>query len=183
LHLHVFAALADNALPRHSWFDDPPADGRPVDEVMDELAAADFEHLAAVVSAAQEDAAVHAIVILTHTVPRCELLRKGVYPRGAVDAAFYGNSRMEGVPALDTSCKIALWHFGHSHAGADAQLGHIRYLSHPRGRPDDFNRVVYAPLLVDLVAAAGVLPTVSLVPTAAAPAEADAPLGPSHHTQ
>ncbi len=140
---------------------------------MEALAAADAAHVAAAVSAAQEDDAVHAIVIVTHTVPHRDLLRKGVYPRSVLDAAFYGSSAMEAVPALDPRRKIALWVFGHSHAGADDTIGHVRYLSHPRGRPDDFNRVAYEPLLLELNARAGEPPAVTLVADAAqqAPAE------------
>ena len=143
---------------------------------MAELAAADAAHVAAAVAAAQHDDAVRAIVVVTHTVPHRALLRKGVYPRAVLDAAFYGNSAMERVPELDAARKIALWVFGHSHAGADATIGHVRYVSHPRGRPDDFNRVSYEPLLLELRAAAGEPPAVALVAADAAcqqaPAEA-----------
>ena len=135
---------------RASWFDAPSADGRPFDAVVQSLAEADAAHVAAAVAAAQGDERVRAIVLLTHTVPHRQLLRKGVYPRSLLDAAFYGSSLMERVPALDTSRKIALWGFGHSHAGADATLGHVRYLSQPRGRPDDFGRMSYVPMLLDL---------------------------------
>ena len=144
-----------------------------MDAVIEELAAEDAAHLAAVITAAQADAAVHAIVVLTHTVPHRSLLRKGVYPKSLLDAAFYGNSACEALPALDTGRKIALWAFGHSHAGADAQLGHVRYLSHPRGRPDDFNRFSYEPLLLELHAGPDHAPQVSVLPPRAekAPAE------------
>jgi hypothetical protein len=145
-----------------------------VDAVVDALAAADYAHVAAAVTAAQDDASVHAIVVLTHTVPHCELLQKGVYPRRDLDCAFYGSSLMARVPTLDVRRKIAFWGFGHSHAGGDARVGdgHVRYLSHPRGRPDDFNRVSYAPLLLELRAAAGEVPQLSVLPTAGeAPAE------------
>ena len=135
---------------RCSWFDAPSADGRPFDAVVQSLAEADAAHLAAAVAAAQDDERVRAIVLLTHTVPHRALLRKGVYPRALLDAAFYGSSLMERVPAVDAARKIALWGFGHSHAGADATLGHVRYVSQPRGRPDDFARASYVPMLLEL---------------------------------
>ena len=134
----------------YSWFDAPSSDGRPFDVVVQSLAEADAAHVSAAVAAAQDDERVRAIVLLTHTVPHRALLRKGVYPRSLLDAAFYGSSLMERVPALDVSRKIALWGFGHSHAGADATLGHVRYLSQPRGRPDDFARASYVPMLLEL---------------------------------
>ena len=133
-----------------SWFDAPSSDGRPFDVGVQLLAEADAAHVSAAVAAAQDDERVRAIVLLTHTVPHRALLRKGVYPRSLLDAAFYGSSLMERVPALDVSRKIALWGFGHSHAGADATLGHVRYLSQPRGRPDDFARASYVPMLLEL---------------------------------
>lgn len=145
-----------------------------------QLAAADAAHVAAAVTAAQSDPRVRAIVVLTHTVPHRALLRKAVYPRSLLEAAFYGSSLMEAVPALDVQRKIALWCFGHSHAGAEAALSHaphVRYLSHPRGRPDDFARTSYAPLLLELSLGAGP-PAVTRLDAraqAAAPAEARTP--------
>jgi hypothetical protein len=174
-------ASSSLAAPFLSWFNAPPADGTPVDAVLDALAAADFAHVAAAVTAAQDDPSVHAIVVLTHTVPHRELLRKGVYPRSLLDAAFYGSSLSERVPALDVRRKIAFWCYGHSHVGGDAHVGdgHVRYLSHPRGRPDDFNRVSYAPLLLELRVAAGEAPQLSVLPQAGdAPAEDVAAAGP-----
>jgi hypothetical protein len=69
--------------------------------------------------------------------------------------------------------KLALWVFGHSHSGADATLGHVRYLSHPRGRPDDFGRARYAPLPIELTAQCGAPPAVRVLRdgATAAPAE------------
>lgn len=83
------------------WFNAADAGGRNADDVVTELAAADAAHVAAAVTAAQSDASVSAIVVVTHTVPHRSLLRKGVYPRALLDAAFYGSSLMEAIPALD----------------------------------------------------------------------------------
>jgi hypothetical protein len=83
------------------WFDAPDAGGRHADEVVEALAAADAAHVAEAVRAAQADAAIAAVVVMTHTVPHRNLLRKGVYPRALLDAAFYGSSLMEAIPALD----------------------------------------------------------------------------------
>lgn len=71
-------------------------------------------------------------MVLTHTVPHVSLLQKGVYPKRLVEAGFYGSSLMGLLPAVDARKKIALWVFGHSHAGADATIEHVNYQSHPR---------------------------------------------------
>ena len=145
-----------------------------MDDVVTALAQADAAHIAAAVTAAQSDDSVLAIVVLTHTVPHRDLLLKGVYPKLLLDSAFYGNSLMEHIPALDTQHKLALWVFGHSHAGADATRGHVRYVSHPRGRPDDFGRKSFAPLLIELTAQPGTPPAVRVLRDGdddAAPAE------------
>ncbi len=139
------AQFASVAEPQR-WFSSAPAPGAPpVDQAVLSLARADAAHVRAAVCAAQHDSSVSRIVVVTHTVPHRSLLRKGVYPKALIEAGFYGSSMMEAVPEADVNRKIALWCFGHSHAGADATLGHVRYLSHPRGRPDDFGRAEYAP--------------------------------------
>jgi len=143
------------ALPQ-GWFAAIPAPpAPPIDLAVLAAAAADAAHVRAVVAAAQEDPSVERIVVVTHTVPHRQLLRKGLYPKALIEAGYYGCSAMEAVPEADVRRKIALWCFGHSHVGADARLAHIHYLSHPRGRPDDFAREQYAPRGVLLAEHAG----------------------------
>ena len=145
------------ALPQ-LWFTAAPADGAPFSEAILAAAERDYTGLRDAIAAAQSDGSVRHIVVATHTVPHHTLLRKGVYPKDLEDAAMYGSSLMEKIPEVDTAKKIALWVFGHSHAGGDARIGHIQYLGHPRGRPDDYGRAAYCPRVVNVGTAAAPAP-------------------------
>ena len=147
------ARFNEVALPQ-LWFTAAPADGSPFDASILGCAERDYTRLRDAVAAAQADDGVRHIVVATHTVPHHSLLRKGVYPKDLEDAAMYGSSLMERIPEVDAQNKIALWVFGHSHAGGDTRIGHIHYLGHPRGRPDDFGRAAYSPKVIHVGSAA-----------------------------
>jgi hypothetical protein len=133
------------------WFASLPGSGEPpIEEAVEALARQEFDALSAAVTAGEQDAAVERIVIVTHTVPHRSLLQKGIYPVELLDAAFYGNSRMEGLVQETGAQKVKLWVYGHSHSGASARVGGVRYESNPRGRPDDFHRAVYAPRALEV---------------------------------
>ena len=141
-----FAAVAKS----QGWFAEVPEKGdAPIEETVEQLAGEEFEALAAAVREGEQDASISRIVVVTHTVPHRSLLEKGIYPVELLDAAFYGNSRMEGLATEGAGApKLALWVYGHSHSGASSRIGGVRYESNPRGRPDDFNRAAYAPRLL-----------------------------------
>ena len=73
------------------------------------------------------------IIIVTHTLPLQEFA-------GKISTEFntwFNNIR---------SSKIKYWFFGHTHHAFDKTINGIRYVCHPRGRPEDHNREVYVPL-------------------------------------
>jgi hypothetical protein len=41
------------------------------------------------------------------------------------------------------SSKLKYWLFGHTHYQINDEVNNIQYICNPRGRPDDFNRIVY----------------------------------------
>ena len=90
------------------------------------------------------------IVVITHTVPRKELVV--TMPHYSIcDLSKMYNSHMLEVLSADTNNKITTWCFGHNHAiGCDKTLDGIRYISHPRGRPSDNLFPIYYPKLVTL---------------------------------
>jgi hypothetical protein len=130
-----------------AWFVGNSEDGD-FDQAVLKAAHRDYSRLADAIIAAQSDDSVAQIVVATHTVPHRSLLQKGIYPKNVADAAYYGSSLMERIPALDSRRKIALWVFGHSHAGGNLRIGHILYRGHPRGRPDDYGRAIYSPVVI-----------------------------------
>ena len=39
--------------------------------------------------------------------------------------------------------KLKYWIFGHTHTQIEAPTLHVKFIAHPRGRPEDFNRLTY----------------------------------------
>lgn len=108
----------------------------------------DFGALAGDVSRLDATSGVESIVILTHTLPLKQLISWNVYPLARTHSNAYGNSMMHNV--LTISPKIRYWLFGHNHDQKDEMIGDVRFISNPRGRPKDFNRLVYAPRQIDV---------------------------------
>lgn len=90
------------------------------------------------------------IVIITHTVP----LKQLVVPKSYMsisDLSKTCNTSLNEILAADKNKKIKVWCFGHDHTNAwDETINGIRYVSNPRGRPDDSIFPVYYPKLVTL---------------------------------
>jgi hypothetical protein len=84
------------------------------------------------VQAAQDNDAIHDIVIFTHTVPRIDLLVGPEHPYYKLNGS-YGNSLMEEVPQWDTKKKIRVWAYGHTHYSGDRIIDGIRYVCNARG--------------------------------------------------
>lgn len=98
----------------------------------------------------QDNDDVHEIVVVTHTVPRHDL----IFPRkyDINDHGKMGNSSMLDVLRYDINGKISTWCFGHYHGyNLDVMKDGVRYVSHMRGRPSDALTTTYYPLLVDTV--------------------------------
>lgn len=90
------------------------------------------------------------IVIITHTVPKKDLIIP-LPIMSTYDLSKTYNSNLADVIKADVNKKIKVWCFGHYHTTAcDQTIDGIRYISHPRGRPDDSLFPVYYPKLVNL---------------------------------
>jgi UDP-2,3-diacylglucosamine pyrophosphatase LpxH len=107
------------------------------------------EFLANAVSMLNERDEVGEIVLITHTVPRHDL----IFPSAnddIVDWSKMGNSSMQDVLHADIEGKISTWCFGHYHSQhVDVIKDGVRYISHPRGRPDDAVSTAYYPKRID----------------------------------
>ncbi len=90
------------------------------------------------------------IVVITHTLPRKDLIIPEHYMTTS-DLAKLHNSQFEEILKVDKNRKIKTWCFGHYHLEAcDKTIDGIRYVSNPRGRPDDSIFPVYYPKLITL---------------------------------
>ena len=78
-----------------------------------------------------KDDSINKIVLVTHTVPKKEY---------AHNLRIEVNSDYQNL--FNISSKLKYWLFGHTHQQMDKKDG-IRFISNPRGRPEDYNREKY----------------------------------------
>lgn len=90
------------------------------------------------------------IIVITHTLPRKDLIVPVHYMQTVNLTKLY-NSQFNQIISSNLNKKIKTWCFGHYHAEAcDVVIDGIRYVSNPRGRPDDSIFPVYYPKLISL---------------------------------
>ena len=87
----------------------------------------------------ENDENINEIIIVTHTVPKKEFAVKSDLK---IETTFQLQSHASDL--LKVSSKVKMWIFGHTHFEFDVNIDGVRYLSHPRGRPEDFNREKYS---------------------------------------
>jgi len=97
------------------------------------LARRDYYALRKQVIAFNKDPSIHTIVVVTHTVPRKELLgTSGMFP-----PSFWlsrgGASIMRHLQQYDTHNKMKFWLFGHSHEQIKQTIDGVLYRENPRG--------------------------------------------------
>lgn len=94
---------------------------------------------------------VKSIIIVTHTVPRVEIIENDLQLIDSWRFNSMGNSLMKDVQMEDLENKIKLWCFGHYHRPIDTVIDGIRYVSNPRGRGDtEFSQIAYYPKRVTI---------------------------------
>lgn len=112
----------------------------------------DFEDLRDLVITLNKNPDVHTIVVVTHTVPRAEVLSMwpGMTPEALThykeSASVMGNTRMGELKAHDPQGKLKYWLFGHQHDAKQAAIDGVQYVAHPRGLGNKH----YAPLPMNI---------------------------------
>ena len=104
----------------------------------------DLEYLKASVFRMQKADDIKKICLISHTVPNLELLP---YDQENLKA---GSHVSEEILDLDVNNKIKTWCFGHVPQKIDFTMSEVRYISNPRGTPDNSSNVSYFPLRVEL---------------------------------
>ncbi len=79
------------------------------------------------------DPSIHTIVVVTHTVPRSELLKDAPPARQAIK----GSSQMRHLLQYDAGKKIKFWLFGHQHDSRKQEIDGVLYHENPRGHNRD----------------------------------------------
>ena len=80
---------------------------------------------------------INQIIIVSHTVP---------LPAFSKDINTEFNSWFFNIK----SNKLKYWFFGHTHNKFDKTIRGVRYICHPRGRPEDHDRQNYSPLEISI---------------------------------
>ena len=93
----------------------------------------DYEHLKNKIEKYNKDDKIKNIIIVTHTVP------KKVFARDLFNDC---NTKMENI----ISYKIKYWLFGHNHEEFYKEIDGIKYISNPRGRPEDNKNYIWKPI-------------------------------------
>lgn len=81
------------------------------------------------------------IVVVTHTVPEVEFSN---HVRTEVNGKYQS--------LMDLSPKVKYWFFGHTHQKINEQKpeSNLKFITNPRGRPEDYDREEYSPLQVQI---------------------------------
>lgn len=91
------------------------------------------------------------IVIVTHTVPRPDLIDHDIDLAGNYRFNCMVNSLMNLALPNDTENKLHTWCFGHYHLPVDRVIQGIRYVNNCRGRGNtDFKQSVYYPKRIEI---------------------------------
>lgn len=106
----------------------------------------DAGYIANSVNKLQTHKDVKAIVMVTHTVPKAELVSHDIELCGTYRFNLTGNEHMTMAFGADTENKINTWCFGHYHRPIDRYIDGIRYVNNCRGRAGtDWCQSVYYP--------------------------------------
>ena len=115
-------------------------------EALNTWARADAAYLYRTVEKLQRHQDVRRIVIVTHTVPRPEIVAHDLQLRGSYKHNLMGSTLLHRCLDLDTEQKISTWCFGHYHGMIDQTIDKVRYVNNCRGRGNtDFRQMVYYP--------------------------------------
>lgn len=104
----------------------------------------DAELLSEWMLSAQWDMRIENIVVVTHTLPHKDCISWDEYPQNRDFTGLYGNTYFNKVFANDVNKKLKYWCFGHNHDQKQIKKDYFTMISNPRGRPKDYNRIVYS---------------------------------------
>jgi predicted phosphohydrolase len=118
------------------WYCDVMDVGMPVTSAIHSMAYNDVAYLRNSIKKLQTHKDITSIVVVTHTVPKIELIEHDIELDYTHKFNTMGNSVMEVVLDQDTEHKVKTWCFGHYHNSVDQSIAGVRYVNNCRGRPD-----------------------------------------------
>jgi hypothetical protein len=141
-----FDPAIDSDWSAHCWKSNINGGVEPDPEIVSAMSRSDTLYLKKSVHQLQRHRDVKKILIMTHTVPRSDLVNHDISLVNNWRYNVIGNSLMQGVLDYDTENKIHTWCFGHYHGSVDRILDGVHYINNCRGREDtEFKQTVYYP--------------------------------------
>lgn len=120
-------------------------------QYVEDLSRTDAAYIIKTVQKLQRHPDVKKIIIVTHTVPRKDLVDHDISLEGSYKLNCMGNSLMSLALNTDTESKIHTWCFGHYHNSVDRIIDGIRYVNNCRGRGDtEYSNPVYFPKRIEI---------------------------------
>lgn len=120
-------------------------------QIVEDLSRTDAAYLIRSVQRLQRHQDVRRIIVVTHTVPRYDLISHDLSLESTYRLNCMGNSLMEMVQHADTESKLHTWCFGHYHNPVDRFVNGVRFVNNCRGRGDtEHNSPVYYPKRIEL---------------------------------
>ena len=107
-----------------------------IDNVL-ERAEEDYNNIDYWVKFYSNDKSIKNIIIVTHTLPLYDFLDTD---NKDPDSGSHINSKMKNIT---NNKKVTHWIFGHIHKPWDKTINGTRFISNPRGRPEDYDRIKY----------------------------------------
>lgn len=121
-------------------------------DIVRELSRTDASYMLRSVEKLQRHQDVKHIVLMTHTVPRSDLIDHDLDLEGNYRFNCMTNSLMDAALLRDSERKIHTWCFGHYHSHVDRMLEGVRYVNNCRGRGDtEYRQPVYYPKRIEIV--------------------------------
>jgi len=103
----------------------------------------DANHITNLMVEATLNSEVNDIVVVTHSLPHSSCISWNRYPPDYNVVGCYGNTRLQWVLDADINKKCRYWVFGHNHDRKNVPYKSLRFISNPRGRREDWNRIDY----------------------------------------
>lgn len=86
------------------------------------------------------------IIVVSHSLPHSSCISWNRYPTDYNVVGCYGNSKFQWTLDADINEKINYWVFGHNHDTKNIPYKYFKFVSNPRGRREDWNRIDYKAL-------------------------------------
>lgn len=116
-----------------------------------EAAKIDAAYMSNSVQRLQKHRDVKKIVMVSHTVPKLDLIKHDIDFAGKPMMNVMGNPYLNLALEQDTENKIHTWCFGHYHGNVDRVINGIRYVNNCRGRGDTaFKQSAYYPKRIEI---------------------------------